>query len=1145
MFAILLGGWKLSLRRLVTDVWVFVMAAITIFVSVTALAAGPIYADAMYLAGAQQRLADAPTTETSVTVASDLGSEHYIAFDERVTRALQPVITAAGGGIYRSGISSPFTLMNAQPAVSSRDAGNAALTVFQFREGLADQATLVDGAWGAADQGSSGAAISASAARILGLQVGDRLALEDRLDHDHRPEIKIVGIFQVNDPAAAYWQASELLLEGVAVGDAVTTYGPLFISKEAFLADHTRLAEFRWSALPNFDALTVAAIPTLEARVQGVAGQLNDSATVTTQLDVILADIEQSLLATRSSVIILTAQLAILSIYALLQSTRMLVERRTADAMLLRARGAGIGQLGMLAALEGALIILPAVLIGPWLAAQTLLLLGQVGPIANAELPLAPQPDATSYTVAALAGLVCLAILVVPAMWAARSPLPNQGRRQRAQPDTFWQRSGIDLALLAVAVVGFWQLHRYGVPITEMVQGRLAIDPILVAAPALGLLAGAIIALRLIPMLARFAVRWSGPRQRPAVMLGSWQLARRPGRYTRPALLLILALGIGLFALAFTSTWQRSQRDQANYQIGADVRVEPSQRVNAIDAMHIAPAYADLAGVEQVMAIDFSIQSLSRSFGSAQLVVLDADQAAEVVRFRDDLAEEPFATLMQPLLAGRPEIATIPVAGEPARIAVDVSSTLPTACPMPADQPEGSSAETAPASTNCVPVNFETEEAEQLFNTPLTPALVIRDGQGAYHRIFAPPLASDGSAERVTFSLTQRFDDGRQLRPSYPIEIVALEFSTVASPQVRQGTITISGLATSEVPSGDSWQPVTGQLAANTWTADASSGSSAPGVGAAPSINVDSEVASDALAASIATGIVTELGTQGFPRQPNTFRLRPAGSEEITTLPVILSQDLIELLALGDNPQLFLNLGLAERAATGTGTMRAFPGLPHPERPIIIADRETVLAYQLEEPGRQFSAPDEYWLAVDGEQAASVAATLQQQPFNADMVQSRFERARILRNDPVTLSTIGALWLGVALAVIFAGIGFVSSVTVSLRERLTEFGLLQVLGLSRRQLAIWLLAENGFLVIVCLLCGTAVGLALAWLALPLITVSRTAQSVFPVPIITLPWEAIVALQAFIVLLLLVASLVATSFLRRLDTGGLLRMGEDR
>ena len=88
----------------------------------------------------------------------------------------------------------------------------------------------------------------------------------------------------------------------------------------------------------------------------------------------------------------------------------------------------------------------------------------------------------------------------------------------------------------------------YGAPLTTNARGALGVDPLLVAAPAIGLLAGAVLAIRIVPRLAQLAERLLEPRRGLVLPLTGQQIARRPLRYTRTALLLMLAASLGTFA---------------------------------------------------------------------------------------------------------------------------------------------------------------------------------------------------------------------------------------------------------------------------------------------------------------------------------------------------------------------------------------------------------------------------------------------------------------------------------------------------------------------------------------------------------------------------------------------------------------------
>src|SRR6185503_2565707 len=168
---------------------------------------------------------------------------------------------------------------------------------------------------------------------------------------------------------------------------------------------------------------------------------------------------------------------------------------------------------------------------------------------------------------------------------------------------TIGQRLGLDIALLALTIVGLWQLRLYGSPLTRTIQSSLGLDPLLVAAPAIGILAGSVVALRIVPLLARGADALASRGRTLVGSLGARQLARRPLRYTRTALLLMLAISMGVFSVAYGSTWAASQRDQADFQVGADVRVTPARRLDALPGWAIETAYASIDGVAALLPV--------------------------------------------------------------------------------------------------------------------------------------------------------------------------------------------------------------------------------------------------------------------------------------------------------------------------------------------------------------------------------------------------------------------------------------------------------------------------------------------------------------------------------------------------------------
>jgi ABC-type antimicrobial peptide transport system permease subunit len=185
----------------------------------------------------------------------------------------------------------------------------------------------------------------------------------------------------------------------------------------------------------------------------------------------------------------------------------------------------------------------------------------------------------------------------------------------------------------------------------------------------------------------------------------------------------------------------------------------------------------------------------------------------------------------------------------------------------------------------------------------------------------------------------------------------------------------------------------------------------------------------------------------------------------------------------------------------------------------------------------------EAWLSVDPAKATLVAATLTGPPYDAAQVVGRDALTVALATDPVPLGVIGVLGLGSIAAMTFAAIGFLVSATVSTNERRGEFALLRALGLSDRQLSLWLALENTFLLVIGLVLGSALGLLLSWLVLPFVTVTGTGAAAVPAPVIVIPWGAIAPIWLLAAVLLLVTVAAVRRQLPSSAIGGVIRAGE--
>jgi hypothetical protein len=1151
-----LAGWQVSLRRARAD-WPIVTAALlTMLLATTLLAAGPIYSSAVSVAGLRQLLAEASVEAGNIRVTAGVPLAQVDAVDGAISAELDRVAGRLPAELARFATADSFALPGQGSDV--RD-----LAVAGFAEGLERHATLVSGAWPqqspASSPGTIGAshpvqiAISDAVADELNLAVAGRLDLVSRRDAELMLPVTIAGVFRIDDPGDPFWWSDARTIDGLAEEGAYRTFGPFLMSRQDLVERAaTTAVSLSWRLLPDYAAITIDDVSAMRARIGAlperlriVAGSYTPS--IDTELARTLTSAERALLVSRTGMLVVMVQLALLGGYSILLTAGLLIDHRRVETALLRSRGAGPGHVGGLAVVEGLLLAVPAVALGPWCAIVALSLVDRVGPMANVGLTVPLQVTADSYLTAGIAGAACVVLLALPALFSARSFSAEQRSLLREETRPLAQRLGIDFVLLAVAAIAVWQLRLYGAPLTRNLQGTLGPDPLLVAAPALGLLLGAVVATRLLPRMAEGAQELLARGRGLVGAMWSFQIARRPLRYTRSALMLMLAMSIAVFAVSYAATWTDSQRSQADHQVGADARVVPSRSSRALPAWSLAAAYTALPGVDEATPVERHAIQLGGSVRGTVLA-LDARAVPGMGRFRPDQAASPFAALFEPLAAARPApaLATMPEgsAGMVIALAIDVRGLERSVIDTSTDEP------------------VRLGEDPQAFDAAASigVSVAVRDARGLIHRFAAAAVAPDEARAgiEIPLSIQTSSAQGTVLHPDGALELVSLDVS-VGLPSdlvVTDASISVAGISALS-PASAAPQPLDPGVPSSwriSWLDPRQVPITVPptavdGLG----VRVGGEVAGDEA--------LFELATDGL--HPVSISMQPAAIADLpdAEVPALVNRRTLEATALNADETLDIGLAGVDLRLRIAGVVDSFP-TTDASSPAIVIDLPTLALLRVQaahstslEAGvvSDTRRPDEWWLDLDGpgEQtdggaaaAGEVSKALAAPPFTGSSVATAAGRLRSLVSDPVAVGIIGALALGALAAALFAMIGLAVAASVSARQRQSEFALVRALGLSRRQLAGWLWLENGSLAVFSLLCGTALGALISWVVLPSVTVTPDGLPPTPPVIVTLPLATIGALVVMAAVALAAVVLVMAAALRRMGVGNVLRLGEE-
>lgn len=618
-------------------------------------------------------------------------------------------------------------------------------------------------------------------------------------------------------------------------------------------------------------------------------------------------------------------------------------------------------------------------------------------------------------------------------------------------------RAGADLGLLAVAGVAYWQLGRQGSGgVTADRSGALGVDPLLVAAPALALLAGTVLTLRLLPPVARLAERWAAGGRGLPVALAGWQFSRRTARAAGPVLLLVLAVALGMLAIGQAASWGRSQDDQADFRAGVPVRVLSAGE----GGLGRTDLYARLPHVREAAPAVRVSQPLSGD-RTATVLALDTGNAADAVLMRPDLADVP----VRPLLAGlapQGSLAGTRVPVGTARLGLtatllssagpgvvtDVTVTLADRYGVPYQLPFGQ----LPADGHPHPLSLDVSAAPGPLTLTGLRLEMNQPGRKAEHRLTLGELTSTGA-------------DGR----AHPLALPARWKTTaeaagdaVASPATSPTRPRVTGprtfaYGTGYLPDADAWRVA--------------------------SVTIRLEVPQHAPAA--VPGVATERYLASAGARVGERVGLTIGDH---TLPVRIVRAVRALPATAD--------------PTATGAR---------DGGAVLLDLRAVNQLLQARYGDS-ATPNEWWLNTGPGAAAGVAVAVRALPdVDPGQVVVRDEIAAELRDDPFGAGPEAAFTAAAVVAAALAAVGFAVGAAAARRARGAEFAVLRALGVPRRRLARAVAAEQAVLVGLALAVGLGLGTVLARAVLPLIVLTGEAGRPVPDLLVQLPPARVVVL----------------------------------
>ena len=528
------------ISKRLSDDWKLLAAIfLGITIAATLLAGAPIYISTLERQGIDTAIDRANQTYLNIYAASPyitLAGDSLSATDQAFDKAIEDNIAAIYRGRVRY-LKSPTYLVGTpqSPLVPlshvPEDGARVSRGYFQHIERIEEHVTFLQGRM-ASDEvvwedGSPRmeAIIGEPAKDAFDLEMGDRVIFAPSLNHPMRAVVEIVGVVEPTDPAEEYWQQNpnifldpaplEELPDAEVEVDPDEPPLPVFISQPVLIngvgkAYPGTLVNSSWFVFVDREALKKWDKDDVRSRLAEMEAEVSvamPGSVVLTGIRGLLDTFDKRSFFTSVPLLLLLVVTAITVLYYILMMVSYLVSSREADVALLRSRGVSAWQLARIYALEGIGITVVASVIAPFLAMGAITLAGKLGYFRDITLGeyLPVSFEVMPFLVAGGVGLLCLAIYVIPGVVGARTGLiVHKLRSSRPPAAPFFQRYYIDVGLMVIGGLVFWELFARGQIISGGLFGERGVNEALLFAPVLLLTVVALLFMRFFPLIVRY-----------------------------------------------------------------------------------------------------------------------------------------------------------------------------------------------------------------------------------------------------------------------------------------------------------------------------------------------------------------------------------------------------------------------------------------------------------------------------------------------------------------------------------------------------------------------------------------------------------------------------------------------------------------
>ena len=1144
--AALPSAFRIALRRLAGNKRLMAAVAIGVVLAVALMSSTAIYRGALRELGLQSDLSRAPDQELDVRF---LNSAHPLSDGaaedsfSAIERRLAPVDRYLES-VTRSLTTATFFMTEIGGAVPETDPRDRARVL--WFEGIDERISVAAGRMPRAapaaspDDGEAPVvevAIGSAAAAAGGFELGQRRHVHASWRDDARPiVIEVVGIVDPIDYGDRWWGVRR---DHFQVPEARTDAFAFFAPRDSIVDSMAGFmpelrARLQVSAVVDRSAFRFEDAPTAAWRFRrafsAVIAEVERTRVESSVVEVLDAFQSKEFFSS-VPLLVLTLQIVGIVLFYLVLVSTMVVERQGPEVALLKSRGAGLGHIMSISALEGLILVALAVGLGPLVAREAIALLGYAGPFEGLTggARLTVELGGEAYIWAGIGAALSFLAVIWPAWRSNRATVVGYARStSRPQDRPAFQRYYLDLVVIGVGALLFFQLQQSGSLVTENLFGGLDQDPLLMVAPAVFVVTVAMLFLRLFPLLLS-GVAWVTRRLGGAsLQVALWHLTRAPVQPGRLALLLIMATSLGMFGGTFGATLARSFDDRASYEAGAEIRLA-DVRSGGASAQMLEADLASIPGVSTISAVVRANASSSRgplALTHAALLAIEPETFRDAAWFRGDFAQRGLDSLLAELEPPEYELPELVIPADAEAVGMWIYLPASRGSLTPFIRVQDGLGKYRDVDLLGLPPNrgFGGSPFEAGWRFL---AADLRSGAGGPHqgpwRIHAFAIRPAGFSafrgeifyDSIMYSISGEQHGDAHLQQPYLSPILD-------HPADPGATVFVDGVVIEDFDVDGRWRVFT-----------ESSRDPLP----------DDARLTELLSADGGSSLRYSWTSQ---RGSTPRGVRLAGPRE--PIAVLASASYLEEAQAVVGDEFAISTASTFQTVRIAGVVDLFPSwYPDGGRSLLIADRD-YLAYRVNRNPSTTNAyvPNEVWIRASSEaDLPALRAALDERIEWRYVLYDAAELRRLQNEDPlVAAGWEGLLLLTFIAIVLLSALGFlVASILVAQRQA-GEFAVLRTMGFSLPQVLIVVGIEKLLIILVSMALGTLVGLRLGILMLEFVGFETSGGALVPPFVAVTDWATIGGAYGILGVVFLGAIAIIVALYMRMAIGQVLRIGAD-